>query len=135
LEESIMKTFDIATQTTPAAEFDFVYAAQRERGLRCDRVFRFRYINGPVECLPQYVLKAIEEAGYKAEVIGSSTYKYTLVGLTKVLRESDLHLSRTSWGTGWIVSATIAGELVRKEYYNFTRAEAIERFMKHYEEV
>ena len=129
-----MKTFDIATQTVPATEYSYASDAQRERGLNCDRVFKFRYINGPVGCLPKYVKDAIAEAGYKAEVIGSSTYKYTLIGLTKVLRESDLTLSRTSWGSGWVVSATVVGKRVSKEYYNFTRDEAVERFLKHYGE-
>jgi hypothetical protein len=129
-----MKTFDIATQTTPAAEFDYASDAQRERGLRCDRVLKFRYINGPVECLPQYVLKAIEEAGYKAEVIGSSTYKYTLVGLTKVLRESDLEVTFHTLGESWAIRAVVNGCQCGHAYFNCTRDEAVAKFLKHYGE-
>ena len=78
-----MKTFNITTDTTPTAEFDFPTPTQALRAKGCERVFRFRNIYR-VEALPNYIRTAIFNGGYEAEIVGSSSFKYTLIGLTKI---------------------------------------------------
>lgn len=79
------KTFTIATDTTPVTEFAFAgQQEERSKTAGCTRAFRFRFIQGRVELLPNYILNAIKAEGMEAVYLGGTTYKYSVIGLRPV---------------------------------------------------
>ena len=78
-------TFNLADHAKPVSEFEFTSAGQRSRAVafNCELAFRFRDIGGVARNLPKYVLGALDQAGYNAHVLGGTTYKYSVIGLSK----------------------------------------------------
>lgn len=81
---NMVKTFDLGVDTTPIAEYEFPVLGQfvKAKVEGCEKVFRFRNIHS-VSYLPQYIRTAIFNAGYEAVIVGSSSFKYTIIGLKK----------------------------------------------------
>jgi hypothetical protein len=81
----MMKTFNVIEDSISIEEFSFPVPAQevRAKELGVVRVFSFRNIHN-VSALPQYIRTAIFNSGYEPVIVGSSTYKYTLVGLVPI---------------------------------------------------
>lgn len=79
-----MRNFNIETETKTVDQFNFS-GQQKEKFdyNKCERVFRFRFINGNVRNLPKYILNSIEEAGYTAHYLGGTTYSHSVIGLAK----------------------------------------------------
>lgn len=68
-------TFNIETQTCPAEGYEYRSAQQREKALECGavRIYRTAYRFD----LPQYVERELAAHGYRAVVIGYTTYQST----------------------------------------------------------
>ena len=72
----IKKTFDIARDSTPIAEFAaFLKPAQamRANAHGATRAFRYRDIRGNIKQLPKYILDALTTAGMVPVYIGGGT--------------------------------------------------------------
>ena len=92
-----MKTFDIATQTTPVEAFSFSgNQVDRANAHNCVRVFRFRYV-GNVSALPKYILLAIRAAGYTAHYLGGTTYRYSVIGLAVTTPDDERRALNSVW--------------------------------------
>lgn len=66
--------FNINSQTTPITSYDFGSDAQRAAAedIAAERIL---YWDRDTYSLPQYVTRALAEAGYRAKQIGRTTYK------------------------------------------------------------
>lgn len=132
--------FNIETQTTAATEWEFTKQQQRQReyaeSFQCERIFQWRDIRGNVNTLPQYVKVAILEAGYVPVFLGGTTFKYSVIGLTKqpesVIR---YHATAKAWSSNPVVAkasrevsimlqeSLSANEIIASEAYRTLTAE------------
>ncbi len=77
-----MRNFIVEIETDPVEEYKFAgNQAARAETLGVTRVFVWRWIVG-TERLPQYIRHAIQIAGYRPFVLGGTTYRHSVIGLT-----------------------------------------------------
>ena len=76
-----MRTFNVETQTDPAKDYSYGSAQQMLLATDCKakRILQWRYAFR----LPQYVIDAIDAAGYGVCRIGCTTYKSSTWALYK----------------------------------------------------
>lgn len=78
-----MKTFDIEAETLKNVDYPFQDNQSIKAALTCsERIFKFRYISR-IDNLPKYIWYAIDEAGYEPHYLGGSSFKYSVIGLSK----------------------------------------------------
>lgn len=72
----------------PVSEWPLT-SGQRKRATQyeCDLIFRYdRCLRGNADKLPGYILKIIDDVGYRPVYLGGTTGKFSIIGLT--LKES-----------------------------------------------
>lgn len=83
----MMKTFDIETETLKSVDYPFQDNQNIKAALtRSERIFKFRYV-GRVDNLPKYIWHVINDAGYEPHYLGGSSFKYSVIGLSKKIQK------------------------------------------------
>ena len=90
-EGDMMKNFSVERETDSVEGSQFAGGqAARAALLGVTRVFVWRWIVGR-ERLPKYVSHAIQIAGYHPYILGGTTYRHSVVGLTPTGNQSVMN--------------------------------------------
>ena len=83
-----MRNFILEIDTDSVEEYKFAgNQAARAETLGVTRVFVWHWIVG-TERLPKYLQHAIRLAGYHAYILGGTTYRHSVIGLTPIGNQS-----------------------------------------------